>query len=82
MERFTKADEFEVKIIEWTTRPGAFGPAVVRKDNDEIANGPWVEGTSLEIVTIPYRTQGDCAAASVTTPDGNHHYGYLFEDAA
>ena len=78
MERFTDASEFEVKVIEWATRPGAFGPAVVRRDNGEIASGPWVEGTNVKVVTLPYRSQGNCAAASVVTPDGDHHYSFLF----
>lgn len=71
------ASEFEVKVIEWTSRPGCFGPAVIRKDTGEIASGPWVEDTRVEVVDLPYRTQGMVAAASITTPDGNHHYSYL-----
>ena len=78
MTRFTKSEEFKVEVVEWASRPGTFGPAVVRRDTGEIANGPWIDGTSVAVVDMPYRADGECAAAAITTPDGEQHYSYLF----
>ena len=72
-----KIEDFFVEIVEWQRRPGPFGPAVIRREDKKIVSGPWVEGTEIKLTTLPYRTLGECAAASVTTPDGNHHYSFL-----
>ncbi len=70
------ANDFEVKTLEWAKRPGLFGPAVIHKATGEIVSGAWVEGTEVEVVELQ---RGDRVriAASVTTPDGSHHYSYL-----
>ena len=74
---FPKAEDFEVKNISWPSRPSLSGPAVIRKADEKIVNGPWVYGTSIAVLDVPYRWYGDCAAAVVTLPDGEEHIDWL-----
>ena len=49
----SKANEYEVRIVEWEGRPSVEGPAVFRMSDGMKVSGAWVSGTDIRVIDTP-----------------------------